>query len=448
MSFPRYERYKDSGVEWLGDVPEYWGVNRMKNTVASCRNGIWGQEPVGDEWDIPCVRVADFDRQRLVARENVPTVRNVTAIERRGRVLRRGDLLLEKSGGGDLQPVGCVVLYYSYREAICSNFIARMETVSGFDASFCRYLHFAMYALRLTTRSINQTSGIQNLDQSAYLNEVVALPTFDEQERIGRFLDQETAKIDALIEEQRRLIELLKEKRQAVVSHAVTCLMSDNDGSGHTQYGDKLGHHIKSIEQGWSPQAEDRGPEEGEAAVLKLSAVKAGRFIGGEVKALPKFLRVPSALLLRDNDFLCTRANTPELVGDTCVVKNVPAATIFSDLIYRLTLQTSLLPSYLNLVMQSDLGRSLAKRDARGSSLSMVKLGHDHIRNWCIPVPPTSEQLRITETLDGKRNQLAVLIEQTEAVIALLNERRSALISAAVTGKIDVRQWAPTEAIA
>ena len=222
MSFARYPRYKDSGVEWLGEVPEGWELCRLKRTVDECRNGIWGDEAAEDEWDLPCVRVADFNRTKLSASGPFPTFRNIGANERLGRILRKGDLLLEKSGGGDLQPVGCVVIYEDEDAAVCSNFIARMCLVRDVDPSFCRYLHSAMYAVRITTRSINQTSGIQNLDQGAYLNERVALPPLGEQWMIAGFLDQETAKIDALIEEQRRLIELLKEKRQAVISHAVT----------------------------------------------------------------------------------------------------------------------------------------------------------------------------------------------------------------------------------
>ena len=222
MSFKPYPKYKENGVEWLGRVPEHWEVNRFKWSVSSCRNGIWGDEAKGDENDIPCVRVADFDRQRLRVELTEPTVRNISTTERQGRVLERGDLLLEKSGGGELNPVGCVVLYDDAASAICSNFIARMRLEPTADSSFCRYLHSAAYAVRLNARSIKQTSGIQNLDQQQYLDERAAFPPLREQQVIATFLDHETAKIDALIAEQQRLIELLQEKRQAVISAAVT----------------------------------------------------------------------------------------------------------------------------------------------------------------------------------------------------------------------------------
>ena len=111
MSLPGYSQYKDSGVQWLGEVPAHWLIDRIKASVESARNGVWGEEPKGDESDIACVRVADFDRTKLLVKEPVPTYQSITEKERAGRLLSRGNLLLEKSGGGDLQPVGQVVMY-------------------------------------------------------------------------------------------------------------------------------------------------------------------------------------------------------------------------------------------------------------------------------------------------------------------------------------------------
>ena len=107
MNYNRYPKYKDSGVEWLGAVPEHWEASRLKASVSSMRNGDWGAEP--EESPLPCVRVADFDRQRFsVALTNEPTMRNYDLLKIEGRTLRPGDLLIEKSGGGEKQLVGAV----------------------------------------------------------------------------------------------------------------------------------------------------------------------------------------------------------------------------------------------------------------------------------------------------------------------------------------------------
>ena len=213
---------KDSGIEWLGQVPTHWEVDRLKRSTVSAKNGIWGDEAQQDENDIPCVRVADFDRQALRVELSEPTIRNVLEKERVGRVLTEGDLLLEKSGGGENQPVGFVVLYDYSRPAVCSNFVARVQTAHGMSSSFWRYVHAAAYAIRLNTKSIKQTSGIQNLDASQYFDERAAFPPHLEQTQIATFLDRETAKIDELTVEARYAIELLQERRTALISAAVT----------------------------------------------------------------------------------------------------------------------------------------------------------------------------------------------------------------------------------
>lgn len=131
-SWTPYPEYQESGIGWLGRVPVGWTIDRLKWTTAGSRNGIWGNEPDGEN-DIICVRVADFDRTGLSVRIEEPTMRAVLPNERRGRVLQRGDLLIEKSGGGDLQPVGVVVQFEHDESAVCSNFVARVLVPPQFD---------------------------------------------------------------------------------------------------------------------------------------------------------------------------------------------------------------------------------------------------------------------------------------------------------------------------
>src|SRR5699024_4448161 len=106
--------------------------------------------------------------------------------------------------------------------AVTSNFVARLRPLEGFLSKYLYYVFFNLYEKRLNYRSIKQTTGIQNLDTDHYLGEYSYFPSYREQKQIACFLDHETARMDELIAEQKRLIELLKEKRQAVISHAVT----------------------------------------------------------------------------------------------------------------------------------------------------------------------------------------------------------------------------------
>lgn len=214
-------RLKASGVDWLGDVPAHWEVARLKWSSSGAVNGVWGDEPDGEN-DIACVRVADFDRRNFGVNLDDPTLRAISRSQRAGRELRRGDLLLEKSGGGDKQPVGCVVLFDYDEPAVSSNFIARVATIQGASPRFWVYVHAALYSGKLNYPAIKQTTGIQNLDSDAYFNTPAAFPPAPEQEAIASFLDRETAAIDRLHHQIGIAIERLQEHRTALVTAAVT----------------------------------------------------------------------------------------------------------------------------------------------------------------------------------------------------------------------------------
>ena len=213
---------RPSGIDWLGDVPTAWAVKRIKDSVRFAKNGVWGEEPDGGADDIWCVRVADFDRPTLSISQLNKTIRNVRTSERNGRVLKRGDLILEKSGGGEKSPVGFVAIYDYDEPAVCSNFVARVQLEPDQDARYWLYLHAAAYGTRLSQRSIKQTSGIQNLDQSSYFNEKVAFPPLDEQVSIVQYLDEMLTQIDSVVSKTQESVALLHERRAALISAAVT----------------------------------------------------------------------------------------------------------------------------------------------------------------------------------------------------------------------------------
>lgn len=223
-----YPAYKESGVEWLGKVPEHWSIGQMKSGIKSLQNGIWGEEPNGGVDDIPCARVADFDRVRLVVQEPLPTIRSIPLAQRIYKSVNTGDLLLEKSGGGEKTTVGVMVQYLGELDVVCSNFVAVVKCKPDISARWLCYVNSHLYALGVNTRSIKQTTGIQNLDSNQYSSELIAFPAFAEQQSIAAHLDRETTRIDALITKKSRFIELLREKRQALITHAVTKGLDSN----------------------------------------------------------------------------------------------------------------------------------------------------------------------------------------------------------------------------
>jgi len=159
----------------------------------------------------------------------------------------------------------------------------------------------------------------------------------DAQRAIADFLDRETARIDSLIAAKRRMIELLREHYRSLLD-AIFALPDVPRVP--------LGRFVVSFTQGRSPQAEDRTPNPGEWGVLKLSAVKVGKFEPNESKALAPAFKIDPTLAPRRGDLLVTRSNTPDYVGDACAVVDDPGLVILCDLIYRLRLDRRLLPEF------------------------------------------------------------------------------------------------------
>lgn len=212
---------KDSGVNWLGKIPAHWHVRRLKESVSRIQTGSWGNDPDGVNETI-CVRVADFDRQRRKVSLVEPTIRSVSQNDLEEKLLKKYDLLLEKSGGGDAQPVGVVILWDGDEKAVCSNFIARLSIkTETYNPLFLLYMHESLYKMRINVRSIKQTTGIQNLDVYSYFSEKVAFPPKDEQIRISEFLVKETNKFDQAIEKARNEIFLLREFKLKLISDIV-----------------------------------------------------------------------------------------------------------------------------------------------------------------------------------------------------------------------------------
>lgn len=204
--------------------PAAWRPRRLKHTVESVVGGIWGAELNEGEEATSCARVADFDYAVGRLRPFIPTARSISHAERQARLLRVGDLLLEKSGGGDQQPVGRVVAVEATPKlpAVCSNFISRLRPKPPYDPHYLQLLHRALYFSGITRLSVKQTTGIQNLDVSHYLSRTVAIPPLDEQRRLTTEMTKE---VDA----ERRVVSriadergLLGERQQALITAAVT----------------------------------------------------------------------------------------------------------------------------------------------------------------------------------------------------------------------------------
>jgi len=256
-------------------------------------------------------------------------------------------------------------------------------------------------------------------------------PSLAEQARIAAFLDRGTRMIDLVADLQERLRQSLECRFQAQRDLLV-------EKAARTYGTLPLRRFLVSIEQGVSPQCENVEAGPGEWGVLKVSAVKRGRFIPVENKRLPLELRTDMRFKIRTGDLLITRANTPALVGSAAVVEQLQENLLLCDKIYRMRASADLDPNFLVEVVMSSRIRAMCVESAHGASQSMANLKVEEVKRWPVPAADLSVQRTVVDELRNARDHLDSLVATISRQLTLLAERRQALITAAVTGQIDV----------
>ena len=438
--YPAYPAYKTTGYDWFPEIPSHWRIDRAKWSVSSCQNGVWGAEPDGDD-DLVCIRVADFDRQSLRVSTEKLTMRSIAEKDRRNRLLKAGDLLLEKSGGGEQQLVGAVVEFNQPFPAVTSNFIARMVASDGMNSRFLVYLHSHLYSGRVNFRSIKQTTGIQNLDSQAYLDEPITYPPLDEQQAIARFLDFKTAQIDALIAKKKSLLDKLAEKRTALISHAVTKgldpLVPMKD-SGVTWLGQIPSHWtalplrrlIQTVKTGTTPA----GVNEFHFSDSGVSWLRPGDFSDQIfIESAEKRLSDEGVAEVRVFPaFAVMHVGIGATIGKVGVTTEPSSCNQQINAIVCNERMHHLFAAYFLQAIREYIVKC-------GKYTTLPIINQDETKALCFTVPPVDEQIKISEYLLREEKLMEQQAKKIAQVIARLQEYRATLITNAVTGKIDVR---------
>lgn len=337
---------------------------------------------------------------------------------------------MEKSGGTDANPVGFTAMFDGEYEAVSSNFISRIRLSNNQNPRFWLYALGASYATRRTEQCVRRTTGIQNLDQGAFFNELFAVPPLDEQLAIADYLDRETSQIDTLIAEQERLIVLLRERRQAIASNLLhrTPDWTDN--------------RIKNIAETTLGKMLDAGREVREGDKLKPYVRAADVLADGTVNLndlnqMPFTSEEASRLDLCADDILLIEGGAT--VGRPGMLATDAPGVSFQKTVNRVRVFGAE-PRfvYWQLKHLYDTGYY----DTYYGSVSFAHLTAEKLREVRIPLPPRDVQVRIAAALDQRSARIDELITETERFIELSRERRTALITAAVTGQIDVREGA------
>lgn len=466
MKLAPYLKYRPSGMEWLGDVPEHWEISRLGRITKARCDGPFGSGLKAEHYSDTGVRVVRLQNIRFARFDDSDKayIDPIYYQQLGDHDVNPGDLLIAGLGD-DSNPVGraCVAplaLGPALVKADCFRF--RVDTQKA-DPS---YLAFLLSVEAMALRGAQATGTTRSrMNLSVTAGRSITLPPLPEQRAIANFLDRETARFAALVAKKRTLIERLEEKRAALISRTVTRGLPPDAArvagldphpklkcSGIDWLGvvpehwemKQFRYLVRRLDQGWSPVATNQPASEGDWGVLKLSAVRGGRFFPGKNKALQDEPEEASVATPQANDLLISRANTPDRVGDVALVLAEEPRLLIPDLLYRAKLSASVAePAFVCYFLLSGGGRAQIEADARGSSGSMVKLGQSHIRAWFIPFPPRAEQLAIVTYLNQETARIDTLTAKVEAALERIREYRAALITAAVTGKVDVRAEVP-----
>ena len=445
MSLPRYPKYKDSGVEWLGEVPEHWELSKIKH-VFEFRSGGTPSKSNLSYWDgdVPWASSKDLKTETLT-----DTVDHITekAVADGASLLEPGTLLVVVRG---------MILAHSFPVTKALVPMAINQDLKGLTTRDGWHVDYAAYALRAsapeTFRRLDEAGhGTKALRMEAWGGLEVPRPTMDEQVTVAGFLDGETAKIDALVAEQERLIELLQDKRQAVISHAVTKGLNPD-----APMKDSGIEWLGEIPAYWTLPPVYARYEQALGKMLdqaKLTGLHPTPYLRNvdvrwdfiNTEDLPSMDIAPHEVdrfTVRFGDLLMVEGRE---LGRSAIWKGSNGVVGFQKALHRLRARDASEHArffYYTMVFAHGTGCFLADQ----SPNEIPHLTGEELRRYRFPKPPFEEQVAIVATLDRAAREFDGLIVEAERAIDLLQERRTALISAAVTGQIDVRPAAARRA--
>ena len=441
MSFSAYPEYKAYGFDWLPEVPAHWDDRKIARDIPFVIG--WTPPSGKDEYydgDLPWVTIADMTQMSV---EDTKSKISHLAV---------------KDKGAKIVPAGTML--FSFKLSVGKVAFLKIdsytnEAIAGFLPCGPLDLEYWKYA----APEFIPRYGRENIYGATLLNQELissvrfSAPAREEQTQIARFLDHETARIDALIEEQQRLIELLKEKRQVVISHAVTkgldatVLMKD---SGVEWLGEvpahwkvsKLGHYAQIL-TGFPFPSASFSHDESDVRLLRGANIGVGslKWIDTVYWSLSEGDNLSSYLM--EEGQIVLGMDRPWISEGMRIarVTNEDMPCLLLQRVAAISPSAELDDEYLFCLLASELFKTYVEPDLTG--VSVPHISPEQIMSFQISVPEIGEQRRISSFIRNQLDQMTALFEQASESVELLQERRSALIAAAVTGKIDVRGWQP-----
>jgi len=430
VSLPQYPEYKDSGHPHISKVPSQWEIKPLKHCLR-----LITEKAAGKSSPIALENIEGWSARYLPSESDFEGV---------GIAFRQGDILF-----GKLRPYLAKVYQAEFAGEAIGDFHV-MRPVAGLIGRYALY-QFLQESFISVVDGATHGAKMPRVGWEFMGNMPFVVPRPEEQLQIARFLSHETAKIDALIREQERLIELLQEKRQAVISHAVTKGLDPDvpmKDSG-VEWLEEVPAHWRVVPFGYAISYQE-GPgimasdfrDEG-VPLLRVSGVQ-GRWAslkGCNYLDPKKVKKRWKHFQLNHGDLLISASAS---MGTVCEVDNATVGAVPYTGLIRLT--------PIAKISHRDFVRAIVGSQQFAVQIDLFKAGSTiqhfgptHLSQMKVALPPLEEQIQLAEHVDKVTTEFKSLIEEAETGNKLLKERRTALISAAVTGKIDVRNWQPPQ---
>lgn len=451
MKWRAYPAYRDSGVEWLGEIPEHWGVDRLKYIAKTQFSGV-DKHTVDDEEPVRLCNYTDVYNNEYITSYLDFLEATATAEEIRRFKIEEGDVLVTKDSEAwnDIAVPAYVVT--KVENVLCGYHLAQVRARNSLADG--AYLSRAFSARGINDQFRIEATGITRygLGKYAFENALFFVPSIQEQRSIAAFLDRETSHIDQLIAKKQRQIELLQEKRSVLISHVVTKGLDPNvkmKDSGVEWLG-KIPAHWELVPLKFTLRpcgdAVKTGPFgsqllstemlSGSIKVYNQRNVLDRDFISGENYITEDKFKNLSAFTIFAHDVLVTTRGT---IGRCAVFPQNAEKGILHPCLMRIEPNASLSPDYLSLLIQ-DGEIVLLQLRLMSNATTIDVIYSESLKSVRFPLPPIDEQRAIMAFLDRETSRIDELIAKITQSIDLLREYRTALISAAVTGKIDVRE--------
>ena len=434
--YEKYDEYKNSGVEWLGEIPNDWEMWKLSHAYTEIGSGTTPSTSNEEnfEGNIPWVTTGEL-RENLI----LDTKKKVSqrTIERFPTLKKYpiGSVAIAMYGA-TIGRLGIFGIEATTNQACCV-----MTTSKVLNN---KYVFYWLQAFKNEIIQLSSGGGQPNINQEKVASLKISAPFFEDQINIANFLDHETAKIDTLITKQEKLIELLKEKRQAVISHAVTKGLNPDAAmkdSGVEWLGQVPEHWAVSalgyytlLNTGATPDRSNAKYWEGDIPWIKTGEVRYDTIFDTEETISELAVKQTSVQLSPVGTLLMAMYGQGITRGRVAIL-GVPAT--YNQACVAISPNNQVWNEYLKLFFMAGYH---AIRDG-GNETSQMNLNADIVKKFKILVPPYQEQEEIVHEINQRIPKIDELLLKAESAIQLMQERRTVLISAAVTGKINVTNW-------